>query len=161
MPLHFLTNFEITKCYQNEAKFNDAYWRNNLSKMKDVTYIINLDEYESIETNWIALYMNAKNLIYFDSFGVEHVLKRIKKLIGNKNIIANIHRIQVYDLIMCGYFCIGLIDFILKCKSLLEYTNLSSPNKYIKKNDKIILKYFQYILIKLKCIVMFAINIEN
>ena len=83
MPLHFLTNFEITKCYQNEAKFNDAYSRNNLSKMKDGTYIINLDKYESIETNWIALYMNDKNLIYFDSFGVEHILKKIKKLIGN------------------------------------------------------------------------------
>ena len=62
---------------------------------------------------------------------------------------------------MWGYFCIGLIDLMLKCKSLLEYTNLSSSNKYIKKSDKIILKYFQYILIKLKCIVMFAINIEN
>ena len=58
------------------------------------------------------------------------------------NITTNIYRIQVYDLIMCGYFCIGFIDFMLKGKSLLEYTNLFSPNEY-KKNDKIILKYFQ------------------
>ena len=43
---------------------------------------------------------------------------------------------------MCGYFCIGFIDFILKGKSLLEYTNVFSPNEY-KRNDKIILKYFQ------------------
>ena len=49
---------------------------------------------------------------------------------------------QSYNSIMCGYFCIVFIDFILKGKSLLEYTNLFSPNEY-KKNDKIILKYFQ------------------
>ena len=43
---------------------------------------------------------------------------------------------------MCGYTCTGFIDFKLKCKSLLEHTKLFSPNEY-KKNDKIILKYFQ------------------
>ena len=60
---------------------------------------------------------------------------------------------------MCGYFCIAFINFI-KGKRLLEYTNLLSPNEY-KKNDKIILKYFLQNLNKLKCIAMFAINIEN
>ena len=43
---------------------------------------------------------------------------------------------------MCGYFCIGFIDFMLKGKSSLDYTNLFSPNDY-KQDDKIILKYFQ------------------
>ena len=61
---------------------------------------------------------------------------------------------------MCGYFCIGFIDFMLKGKSLLEYTNLFSPNEY-KRKDKITLKYFQWNLNKLKCIKMFAINKEN
>ena len=61
---------------------------------------------------------------------------------------------------MDGYFCIGFIDFMLKGGSLLQYTNLFSPNEY-KKNDKVILKYFQKILKKLKCIVILAINIEN
>ena len=112
-----------------------------MSKIKDGPYIINLDEYESIGTHWIALYVNAKNVAYFDSFGVEHIPKEIKKFIGNKNIM-NIYGIQAYDLIMCGYFCIGFIDFMLKGKSLFEYTNLFSPNDY-EKNDKIILKYFQ------------------
>ena len=56
--------------------------------------------------------------------------------------LTNINRIQAYDSIMCGYFCIGFIDFMLKGKSLLEYTNLFSSNDY-EKNDKIILKYFQ------------------
>ena len=70
--------------------------------------------YESIGTHWIALYVNANNIVYFDSFGVEHIPKEIKKFIGNKNIIKNIYRIQAYDLVMCGYICIGFIDFIVK-----------------------------------------------
>ena len=86
--------------------------------------------------------MNTKNVTYFDSFGVEHIPKEIRKLIGNKTIITNIFRIQAYDSIMCGYFCIGFIDFMLKGKSLLEYTSLFCLNKY-KKNNKMMLKYFQ------------------
>ena len=78
--------------------------------------------------------MNANNIVYFDSFGVEHIPKEINKLIGNKNIITNIYRIQKYNSIMCGYFCIGFIDFMLKGKSLLDYRNLFSPNDY-EKND--------------------------
>ena len=74
--------------------------------------------------------------------GVENIPKEIKKFIGNKNVVTNIYRIQEYDSIMCGYFCIGFIDFVLKGKSLLEYTNLFFPSDY-KKNDKIISKYFQ------------------
>ena len=146
MPPNPLTNFEIQKYYQNEPKFNGVYSRNNLSKVKDEVYIINLDDFKSIGTHWIALYVNTNKIVYFDSivysFGVEHIPKEIKKFIGSKNIITNIYRIQVYDSIMCGYFCIGFIDFMLKDKSLLEYTNLLSPNDY-EKNDKIILKHFQ------------------
>ena len=88
------------------------------------------------------MHVNDDNVTYFDSFGVEHIAKEIIKIIGNKNVITNIYRIQAYDSIMCGYFCIGFIDFILKGKSLLEYTNLFSSNDY-EENDKIVLKYFQ------------------
>ena len=56
--------------------------------------------------------MNGNNIIYFDSFGVEHIPKKIKKFIGNKNIITNIYSIQAYNSIMCGYFCIGFINFM-------------------------------------------------
>ena len=86
--------------------------------------------------------MNANNIVYFNSFGVKHIPKEIRKFIGNKNIITYINRIQAYDSIMCEYFCIRFIDFMLKGKSLLNYTNLVSPNDY-KKYEKIILKYFQ------------------
>ena len=59
-----------------------------------------------------------------------------------KNIITSIYRVQEYNMIMCRYFCIGFIDFMLKDKSLLDYTDLFSPNDY-EKNDKLVLKYFQ------------------
>ena len=89
------------------------------------------------------MYLNGDNVTYFDSFGVEHILEEIKKFIGNKNTITNIFRIQAYDSIMCGYFCIRFIDFMLKGESSLEYINLFSPSKYEKMiNDKIMLKYF-------------------
>ena len=58
MPSHPLSNFEIQKYYQDEPKFNGVYSRNNLFKIKDRAYIINLDEYESIGTHWIALELN-------------------------------------------------------------------------------------------------------
>ena len=103
MPPHPLNNFEIQKYYQNEPKFNSVYSRNNLSKIKDGAYILNLDEYKSIGTHSIVLYVNAKNVTCFDSFGVEYTPKEIKKFIGNKNITTNIYRIQANDSIMSGY----------------------------------------------------------
>ena len=87
MPPHPLTNFEIQKYYQNEPKFNGVYSRNNLPKKKDGAYVINLDEFKSIGTHCITLYVNANNVIYFDSFGVEHIPKEITK----------IHMKQKYD----------------------------------------------------------------
>ena len=97
---------------------------------------------EMIYRNWIALSVIAKNLTYFDSFGVENIPKEIKKFIGDKNIIKNSYRIQLFVSIMSGYFYIEFINFMLKGKSLLERTNLFSPNDY-ENNNKIILKLFQ------------------
>ena len=126
-----LTNFEIQTYYQNEPKFIGVYSRDNLpDKIKGRAYVINLDEYYDIETHWIALYVNNKTVTYFDSFGIEHIPKEVKKFIGNRNIISNIYRIQNYDSIMCGYFCIGFIDYMLKGKSLTDYTNLFSPYNF-------------------------------
>ena len=72
--------------YQNEPRFDGIYSRDNLpDKIKDGAYVINLDEYSDIRTHWIALYVNTKTATYFDSFGVEHIPKEIKKFIINKN----------------------------------------------------------------------------
>ena len=89
-----LTNFEKQKYYQNESKFEGVYSRNNLLEKKDEAYIMNLDKYKSIRTHWIGLYMNGNKVIHFNTFGGEYIPKEIKKLIGNKNIISNIYRIQ-------------------------------------------------------------------
>ena len=83
--------------------------------------------------------MNRNNIIYFDSFRVEHIPEDIKKFIGRKNIITNIYGIQAYDSITCEYFWIGFIDFMLKGKILVDYTNFF-PSNDCEKNDKIILK---------------------
>ena len=68
--------------YQNEPRFNGVYSRDNLlDKIKDEAYVINRDEYSDIGIHWIALYVNNKTVAYFDSFGIEHILKEIKKFI--------------------------------------------------------------------------------
>ena len=143
MPSHPLTNFEIPKYYQNEPKFNGVFSRDNLpNKIKDGAYIINLDEYSNIGTHWVTLYVKNNDVTDFDSFGVEHIPKEIKKFInGSLSIKTNIFRIQAHDSIMCRYFYIGFINFMLAGKTLTELINLFSPNDF-KTNDDIILKYF-------------------
>ena len=94
IPPHPLTNFETQKYYKNEPE----------------KYVINLDEYKNVGTHWIALFCNKNTTIYFDNFIVEHIPKEIKKFIENKNIKANIFRVEENDSVMCGYFCIGFID---------------------------------------------------
>ena len=142
-PPHSLTNFEIRKYYENEPRFNGVYFRNNLPKtIKNGAYVTNLDEYADVGTHWIALYVKNNEVIYLDSFGVEHVPEEIKKFIGNKDIKTNIFRIQAYNSIMCGYFRIRLIVFMFPNKTLINFTSVFSPYDF-KKNDKIIFKYFK------------------
>ena len=140
---HPLRNFEIQKYYQHEPKYNSVFSRNNLPrKIKDGAYVINLDECADVGTHWIASFCNRNEIVYFDSFGVEHVPEEIKEFVGNKNIKANIFRVQANDSVMCGYFCIGFIDFMLAGKKLTDFTNIFSPDDF-KNNDHIILTYFK------------------
>ena len=92
--------------------------------------------------HWICLFVKPIYTVYFDSFGIEHIPKEINKFIRSKElgstvdnndttkssaiaqIKSNIFRIQAYDSIMCRYFCIEFINYILKGKNLLDYTNL-------------------------------------
>ena len=110
--------------------------------IKKGAFLINLDEYENTGTRWIALFVKPNYAVYFDSFDIEHIPKEINKFIGNNDIKSNIFRIQAYDSIMCGYFCIEFINCMLKGKNLLDYTNLFSPNDF-KKNDEIIKRIFE------------------
>ena len=78
---HPLKIFEIQKHYQNEPRFNGVYSRDNLAKkIKDGTYVIDLNKYADVDTHWIALYNSNIEINYFDSFGVEHVPKEIEKI---------------------------------------------------------------------------------
>ena len=119
----------IIKTNQNLIK-NIFYSKDNLLKINGSAYVINLDQYKSI-----------------------------KKFMGNRNITTNIYRIQVYNSIMCRYFCIVFIDLMLKVTSLLDYINFFSPNKH-ESNNKIILKYFQQ-LNRLKWKKSIALGVKN
>ena len=151
LPFHPLTNIETSEYYKNEPRFNGVYSRNNLPKtIKKGAYVINLDEYENTGTHWVVLFVKTNEAIYFDSFGVEHIPIEINKFITNdttkssslERIESNIFRIQAYDSIMCGYFCIEFIKYMLKGKKLLDYTNLFSPNDF-RNNDQVIKRIFK------------------
>ena len=94
---HPLTNFETQRHYQNEPRFNSIYSNDNLpNKIKDRTYVISLDEYTDIGTQWIALYALNDDVIYFDSLGVKSIPKEVT------NTVTNIFRVQAYVLIIWG-----------------------------------------------------------
>ena len=139
MPPHPLTNFKIQKYCQNESRFNGVFSRDNLTDIKDGAYIINLDGYSDIRTHCVALYVHNGDVIYFDSFGVEHIPNEIKTSINRSlSITTNIFRIQAYDSTICGYFYFGFTNFMLAGQTLTEFTNPFSPNNF-KKNDDMIL----------------------
>ena len=85
MPAHPLRNFEIQEYYKNEPRFNGVYSRDNLPKTREneTACIVNLDNYKNTSIHWIALYVKDNEITYLDYFGVEHVPKEIKELIGH------------------------------------------------------------------------------
>ena len=101
-------------------------------RIKDGTYVINLHKYAHVDIHWIALYVKDIEIIYFKSFGVAHVSQEIEKFFGHKSIKTNIFRIQAKNSVMCGYFCIGFIDFMLAGKTLIDYTSLFYPYDFKK-----------------------------
>ena len=103
--------------------------------------------------------MESNNVTYFDSFGVEHIPKEIKAFIKKKNIKTNIFRMQAYYSIMYGYFCIGFIDFMLAGKTVIEFTNLFSPNNF-KKDYDVILNYFISNILKWMILIKHQIFIQ-
>ena len=116
------TTFSL-KYSASYCRFNGVYSRNNLPKrIKDEAYVIDLDEVADVSTHWIILYVKNIEIIR-----VEHVLKEIKTFITHKNMKTNVFRIQENNSIMCGYFCIGFIDFMFASKTLIDYTSLFSP----------------------------------
>ena len=113
MHLIWSTNFKMQKYYQKERKLNAIYSTDNLPKIKDEAYVVNLDEHESSGTHWIALYVDKDNVTYLDSFGVKKHSKRNHKIdLKQKNIVTNIYRIPAFDSVMCDTF---VLDLFISC----------------------------------------------
>ena len=113
--------------------------------MKNGTYVINLDDSENTGAHWIVIFIKINEVIYFDVFGVEYIPKEIMERIKDKNIKTSIFRIQDNSSIMCGYFCILFIEYMLNNKNLTDFTNLFSPWNF-KTNDQVIKSYFKYMI---------------
>ena len=104
-----MTNFEIQEYFKDEKKFNGVFSRNNLPKLKNGAYVINLDHRKNTGTHWVVIFVKEDEVIYFDSFGVEYIPKEIMERIKNKNIKTSIFGTQDNNSVMCGYFCILFI----------------------------------------------------
>ena len=129
---HPLKNFEIQNYYQNESRFNGVFSRDDLPKKKGWSLCNKSWWICTYRTHWIDLFCKRSKIVYFFSFGVEHVHEELKEFIGNKIIIANVFRVQANNLIMRGYFCIGFIDFVFAGKKLTDFTSLFSPYDFKK-----------------------------
>ena len=128
--------------FKNEPRFKGVYSRNNLPKRDEGAYVINLEDNTKAGSHWVALFVKKDKCTYFDSFGIEHIPIEIEKFIeGLSEIDKNIFRVQSYDSIMCGYYCIKFIEYMFAGKKLTDFTNLFSPNDF-EKNDAIIKKMF-------------------
>ena len=138
---------EITNYFKYEPRFNDVFSRNNLPRIKDGAYVINLNVKELVKenskgTHWVSLFIDKNSAVYFDSFGIKYIFQEVLNKIKDKSITHNIFGIQDNEFIMCEFYCIAFIKYTPAEKNVLDYTIFFSPNDY-KKNDKIIYKYFK------------------
>ena len=131
--LHPVSNIETFNYLNYENKFNDVLSRNNLTRINDGDHVINFDDKKSKRTHWVSLFIDRSTAVYFDSFGSEYIPLEILQKIRDKSITRNIFRIQDDESIMCGFYCIPFIEYILAGKTLSDYTNLFSINHYKKK----------------------------
>ena len=107
-----------------------GFSRNNLPRIKDGVYAVNLDDKKSKETDWVSLFIDRNKAAYFNYFGIEYIPQEVLNKIRDKSITYSIFRIQDNDSIMCGFYCIVFIEYILAGKILLDYTNLISSSDY-------------------------------
>ena len=119
-----------------EPRFNGVYSINNLSRIKDEAYVIKFDD-KKIKGHWVSLVIDRYTAAYFDSFGIEYIPQGVLNKINDKFITHNIFRIQDNESIMCEFYCITFIEYMLARKTLLYYTNLFSPNDHKKLKNNI------------------------
>ena len=113
-------------------------------------YAINFDDNQNKGTHWVSSFIDKNTAVYFDSFGIEYILQEVLNKFKDKSITHNIFRIQDNGSIMCRFYCIAFIEYVVAGNALLDYTNLFSPNDF-KKNGKIIYNYFKDKYDKRRC----------
>ena len=134
VPFHFLTDINITKNLNYKSRFNGIY-RDNLPKIENSAYVINLNEKESKRTHRVQLFIDKFIAMHFDSLGMEYTPQEVLNKTKEKSIIRNIFQcIQDDDSIMCGFYWIAFIKYLLARK--IGYTNLFSPNDHEKKSNR-------------------------
>ena len=134
VSFHPLNNTEITNYFKYEARFIGVFSRNNLSRVKDGAYIINLHDKNSKGTCWFSLFIDKNLAVCFDSFETEYIPQEVLNKIRDGSIGYNIFRIPDNESIICVFLCNSFIEYMLVGKTLSDYTNYFSPNDY-EKND--------------------------
>ena len=114
----------------------------DLPGIKDGAYVIKQRNTLAKGTNQVLLFIDRNTAVYFDFFGMEYIPLEVLKKIRDKSVTHNVFRIPDNESFMCGFYCIAFIGHVLVGNTLLDYTNLFSPNDY-KKNDKTIYKYLK------------------
>ena len=135
MPLPILSNIKTAKYFNYDPRFNGVFSRDNLPRMKDGAYIINLNDKQSGVRRWVSFFIDRNIAVYFDSFGIDYIPQKVLRKIKDKSITHNIFRAQSDDSIMSEFYCIIFIEYMLAGKTLLDYTNLFSSTNY-RNNDK-------------------------
>ena len=128
MPLPILSNIKTAKYFNYDPRFNGVFSRDNLPRMKDGAYIINLNDKQSEVRHWVSFFI-------LHSFGIDYIPQKVLRKIKDKSITHNIFRAQSDESIMSEFYCIIFIEYMLAGKTLLDYTNLFSSTNY-RNNDK-------------------------
>ena len=116
--------------FKYEPKFNGVFSRSNLLTKKDGEYVINLDDDNSKRIHWVLIFIERNLAVCFDSLGIEYIPQEVLKKIKDKSIAHNIFRTQYNESIMCGFYFITFIEYMLEEKTWLDYPNLFSPKNY-------------------------------
>ena len=107
--LHPLSNIDITNYFNYKPRFHGVFSRNNLHRIKDGAYVMNLDDKKRKGTHQVSLFNVRNTAVYFDSFGIEDIPSEALKKIKDKSITCNAFRMQDNESILCGFYCIAFI----------------------------------------------------
>ena len=103
VPLHPLNNIKIINYFKYEPRFNGEFSRNNLPKIKNGAYVINLNDENIKGTHWVLLLIDKNTAVYFDFFGIGYIQQEVLNKFKDKSITHNIVKIQHFESIICRF----------------------------------------------------------